>query len=733
MDRLRRIVSSLRGRLMTWFLLFSLLPLGVIGVLTIVQSRQGIVAAELAKADGLGSSNAEMIASWVQARRDEIRYLSSLDVFVHFDVTAAQQYLHQLSLHNNHYDTIFLIPANGTAIAGVEFMGATGDSQIMSPAATAEFQVADRDWFQRAMRGEHVISEVLLSRATGNRVSTIASPVYRNGNIVGVVRGAVLMDTVLEQVSGLELGEGMEAYLIDQDGRAVTPASSVVNPDEPVETEAAQAFAQKRSGTGLYPNAAGQSVLGAYHYIPMLDWGLVIEVAEATALGTANDLAASLRTNLIVIGTVTLLLVVGIALRLSRGIAEPIVAISRLAGRVAAGDLTVEPIRVNRDDEVGELATSFRRMIEDLKGLILQVRTDTALLLDGGEKLQGVADETTEATDQIASAMQQAAEGVSHQVERVQETRAAMDQLQAAIEQIAQGAQQQAAQVERTSRTLDEMAHVIVEVADSAQEVVVAAEHGSERGRAGGEAVGRVVDGMTQIRSSSDQIAGTIDELGTYSRQIGQIVEIITEIAEQTNLLALNAAIEAARAGEHGRGFGVVAEEVRTLAERSAASTREIGQLIASIQAAVDEAVAARQTGARHVEEGFTLAAAAQEALGDIIDAITRTDELAHRIAKAAQQMSAASPQMVTAMTEMASITQQNTAATEEMAASSGQVMRTMDEVAAISEETAAGTEEVSASSEEVHAATEDMRGSVHRLMEVVSALGEAMGRFTIQ
>ncbi|MFS8665232.1 MAG: methyl-accepting chemotaxis protein, partial [Limnochordales bacterium] len=228
------------------------------------------------------------------------------------------------------------------------------------------------------------------------------------------------------------------------------------------------------------------------------------------------------------------------------------------------------------------------------------------------------------------------------------------------------------------------------------------------------------------------RVAQRMDELRQASQQIGQIVNMISDIADQTNLLALNAAIEAARAGEHGRGFGVVADEVRQLAERSSQSTRDIGLLIGSIQAAIDAANSDMQTGTEQVAAGMELAANAQAALEEIIAAIQTTDEVARTISASAAQMAKASPEMLAAVAEMASVVKENTAATEEMAASSDHVRRAMDQVVGISEQSAAGAEEVSASTEEINAAAEEMKRSMQSLMAIASDLDRLVDRFRV-
>lgn len=441
---------------------------------------------------------------------------------------------------------------------------------------------------------------------------------------------------------------------------------------------------------------------------------------------------ARTRSVVTIVAGFALFVAVVLAFAIYRDIAGPVREAARVAARLAEGDLTVEELNVRSRDEVGDMAESFNGMLRAWRQVMEQIRATSADLLSGGETLLTVAHEATEATGQIAAAVGEVAQGTGDQVRQVQETRATMDQLRVAIERIATGARAQTEQAGRTTAELTRMTQTIEHVSDSAREVAEAAGQGAERAGAGEAAVDRVTRGMEEIRTSVEGVARRIDELGNYSRQIGQIVNIIEEIAEQTNLLALNAAIEAARAGEHGRGFGVVADEVRQLAERSADSTREIGQLIGNMQTAVEAAVVDMQGGTAQVHTGTELTNQAREALQAIMDAIETTDSLARSISESAAEMASVGPEMLDAMAEMVRVTEESTAATEEMATASHHVTRAMDDVARISEETAAGTEQVSASTEEVNAAASEVESSVRMVTENAQKLQSLVRRFRL-
>jgi methyl-accepting chemotaxis protein len=300
------------------------------------------------------------------------------------------------------------------------------------------------------------------------------------------------------------------------------------------------------------------------------------------------------------------------------------------------------------------------------------------------------------------------------------------------IQTVNDGVKSQTEAVNKAATIANQLTGASRQVAENAQAVTRDSAGAAEAARSGKQTVQNTLNGMQTIKTSVGLSAQKVQEMGKRSDQIGVIVETIDDIASQTNLLALNAAIEAARAGEHGKGFAVVADEVRKLAERASASTKEIGALVRDIQKTVTEAVAAMQGGAREVEAGVQHAQEAGRALEAIMSAADAVYRQAEQAAGAAARMQSASGELMGAVEAVSRVVDDNNRAAGEMSARSREVTQAIEDIASVSEQNSAAIEEVSASAEEMTAQVEEVTSSAEALAGMARALQDVVARFDL-
>ena len=496
-----------------------------------------------------------------------------------------------------------------------------------------------------------------------------------------------------------------------------------------------------------------------------------LNVDLAAASHQQGDAAFDQATLILIVSTaIAVVLAAALGFLITRIIVGPLAVVNRAAKGIAEGDLD-QVIDVASRDEIGEMSMSFGQMIvylqsmaevgekiadgdltetvspksekdllgnafahmlENLKTLIGHVSENAGHVSAASTQLSSSAAQAGQATSQIALTVQQVARGTTQQTASITQTASGMEQMKRAIDGVARGAQEQASAVAEVASALDQLRNAIQQVSGNAETVCRNSADATEAARNGAETVAHTIRSMEAIRTKVGVSASKVREMGQRSDQIGTIVEAIDDIASQTNLLALNAAIEAARAGEHGKGFAVVADEVRKLAERASAATKEIGSLITSMQGTVAEAVRAMDEGGQEIERGATASQQAGDALTQITRASQSVQQQASAALEATGRMSGFSNQLLEATESVRAVIEENTAVTEEMAAGAGEIVGSVENVASVSEENAAAVEEVSASSEEMSAQVEEVSSAAQSLASMAQDLQRVVGQFRL-
>jgi len=357
----------------------------------------------------------------------------------------------------------------------------------------------------------------------------------------------------------------------------------------------------------------------------------------------------------LVVGIISILVGIAISLVIGRIISRPVIELANSALKMAEGDLSVKPIKVKNKDEIGDLVSSFNLMAQNLRMVIEKVSINSSQTAASAEELTASAEQTARATEQIATSIQVIASGAETQVDSANDSSTAMNEMTIGIQQIAE-----------TSSS----------VSESAIETSLEANLGNE-------SLQKMIDQMNTINDAVADSALGVKQLGELSKEIGNIIGVITGIADQTNLLALNAAIEAARAGEHGKGFAVVADEVRKLAEQSKESADQIAGLITRIQVETIEAVQAMEVGTTEVATGRLIVDETGKRFEKILVSIEQVTAQIQEVTAISEEMSASTEEVSASIGEMANIAQHSAENTQDVASASEEQLASMEEIAA--------------------------------------------------
>lgn len=361
----------------------------------------------------------------------------------------------------------------------------------------------------------------------------------------------------------------------------------------------------------------------------------------AAAQGDYATFFSLFKRNILFCGTAGTLFSIFVGYLMARFILGPMTQVIQAMQEVAQGNLTVT-VSSNTGDELDILCNTFNHMAKEFNSYVTKMEEAALEIAEVAGKLNENVEQATRATEEIAQT----------------------------IQSVAAATDNQNSTIKNTSQLFEHMADGVKQVAARAKDVSAASNQAAALSEKGSTTITKAVQQMETISQTVNLSAQTVIKLGERSKEIGLILDSITSIAEQTNLLALNAAIEAARAGEQGRGFAVVADEVRKLAEQSSAAARQITELIQLIQQETQQAVRSMESGTVEVDNGIKAVTEAGNAFSNILQVIKQVTGQMAEVSAASQQMAASSQQAVDAIGQIAQISQQTTASAQEVSAS---------------------------------------------------------------
>ncbi|MEJ8546876.1 methyl-accepting chemotaxis protein [Brevibacillus borstelensis] len=548
----------------------------------------------------------------------------------------------------------------------IQYFSTYGQRSQNSVSMTEEYNdpgygYTNQEWYKNGAAADKsfVFSRPYYDEKMKAALITVTAPFHdENGKLMGVATDDLELGSIQKMISGIKVGETGWAFLIDSGGTYLSfPDSSKLLKANIAADENASLAAIGRTllddpqGKTAFSDQNGKNTV-YFQEIPQTDWTLALVMPDSELLSPVRSLLWKLSLTSVA-GILVLVLVIHF---FSRYLARQLDKTNRLSQSLASGDFTAT-IQLDTADELGQMANRFNEMTATLRETLQRVSFHSEQVAATSEQLTASAQQTSQATEQIAEAVQD----------------------------IAYGADKQAEATSRGTEIVTQIASHISQIGEAVKTVTGSTSTVRDQAAEGNQMASKAVEQMHLIEGQMARTSDVVNVLGQRSQEIGQMIALITDIAAQTNLLALNAAIEAARAGEQGRGFAVVADEVRKLAEQTAASADQVHRIVTDIQSDTTAVIAAMENGSHVLQEGMTYVRTTGQAFEQISQSTRvlfgQTDEVSSYMAEIGKQMET----MIEAIQEISRISEQSSGNTQTVAAAAEEQNASMQEISAAS------------------------------------------------